>query len=59
MQKAIIIHLALLYLGIKNAHVGPTLPAWLTPNLLQIVQDKFGVQTIKTVEEDMEIFELA
>jgi len=57
-QKAIIIHLALLYLGIKNAHVGPTLPAWLTPNLLQIVQDKFGVQTIKTVEEDMKIFEL-
>jgi hydroxylamine reductase len=58
-QKAIIVHLALLYLGIKNTHVGPTLPAWLTPNLLKIVQDAFGVQTIKTVEEDMKIFELA
>ncbi len=58
-QKAIIVHLALLYLGIKNTHVGPTLPAWLTPNLLKTVQDLFGVQTIKTVEEDMRVFELA
>ncbi len=57
-QKAIIVHLALLYLGIKNTHVGPTLPAWLTTNLLKIVQDTFGVQTIKTVEEDMKIFGL-
>ncbi|MDD2636019.1 MAG: hydroxylamine reductase [Bacteroidales bacterium] len=57
-QKAIIVHLALLYLGIKDTHVGPTLPAWLTPNLLKTVQDLFGVQTIKTVEEDMKIFEL-
>jgi hydroxyethylthiazole kinase-like uncharacterized protein yjeF len=58
-QKAIIVHLALLYLGIKNTHVGPTLPAWLTPNLLKAVQESFGVQTITTVEEDMKIFELA
>jgi len=58
-QKAIIVHLALLYLGIKNTHVGPTLPAWLTPKLLKIVEDKFGVQTIKTVEEDMKIFGLS
>lgn len=58
-QKAIIVHLALLYLGIKNTHVGPTLPAWLTPNLLKTVQELFGVQTIKTVEEDMKIFEIA
>ena len=58
-QKAIIVHLALLYLGIKNTHVGPTLPGFLTPNLLKAVQDNFGVQTIKTVEEDMKIFELA
>ncbi len=57
-QKAIIVHLALLYLGIKNTHIGPTLPAWLTPNLLKTVQELFGVQTIKTVEEDMRIFEL-
>lgn len=58
-QKAIIVHLALLFLGIKDTHVGPTLPAWLTPNLLKAVQDTFGVQTIKTVEEDMKIFGLA
>lgn len=58
-QKAIIVHLALLSLGIKNTHVGPTFPAWLTPNLLNTVQELFGVQTIKTVEEDMKIFELA
>lgn len=57
-QKAIIVHLALLFLGIKNTHVGPTLPAWLSPNLLKTVQKLFGVQTIKTVEEDLEIFEL-
>ena len=57
-QKAIIVHLALLYLGIKNTHIGPTLPGFMTPNVLKIVQEKFGVQTIKTVEEDMEIFNL-
>ncbi len=57
-QKAIIVHLALLYLGIKNTHIGPTLPGFLTPNLVKIVQEKFGVQTIKTVEEDMKIFML-
>ncbi len=58
-QKAIIVHLALLSLGIKNTHVGPTLPAWLTPNLLKAVQDSFGVKTITTVKEDMEILGLA
>lgn len=57
-QKAIIVHLALLYLGIKNTHIGPTLPAFMSPNVLKVVQEKFGVQTIKTVEEDMKIFEL-
>jgi hydroxylamine reductase len=57
-QKAIIVHLALLYLGIKNTHVGPTMPGFLTPNLLKTVQEMFGVQTIKTVEEDMRIFDL-
>jgi hydroxylamine reductase len=55
-QKAIIVHLALLYLGIKNTHVGPTLPGFMTPAVLQVVQEKFGVQTITTVEEDMKIF---
>jgi len=55
-QKAIIVHLALLYLGIKNTHIGPTLPGFMTPNVLKIVQDAFGVQTITTVEDDMKIF---
>ncbi|WP_320054934.1 hydroxylamine reductase [uncultured Acetobacteroides sp.] len=58
-QKAIIVHLALLYLGFKNTHIGPTLPGFMTPNVLKIVQEVFGVQTITTVEEDMKIFELA
>lgn len=57
-QKAIIVHLALLSLGIKNTHIGPTLPGFLTPNLLKVVQEKFGVQTITTIEEDMRIFNL-
>jgi len=57
-QKAIIVHLALLYLGIKNTHIGPTLPGFMTPNVFKVVQEKFGVQTITTVEEDMKIFNL-
>lgn len=55
-QKAIIVHMALLYLGIKNTHIGPTLPGFMTPAVLKVVQEKFGVQTITTVEEDMKIF---
>ncbi|MDP4224674.1 MAG: hydroxylamine reductase [Bacteroidota bacterium] len=55
-QKAIIIHLALLYLGIKNTHIGPTLPGFMTPNVLKVVQEKFGVQTITTVADDLKIF---
>ncbi len=57
-QKAIIVHLALLYLGVKNTHIGPTLPGFLTPNLLKIVSEKFGVQANTTVEDDMRIFGL-
>jgi len=57
-QKAIIVHMALLYLGVKNTHIGPTLPGFMTPNVLKIVSEKFGVQTIKSVNEDMEIFGL-
>ena len=57
-QKAIIVHLALLYLGIINTHIGPTLPGFMTPNVLKIIQEKFGVQVITTVEEDMKIFGL-
>lgn len=58
-QKAIIVHLALLYLGVKNTHIGPTLPAFLTPNLLKAVEEKFGVQTIQTVEADLARFDVA
>lgn len=57
-QKAIIVHLALLYLGIKNTHIGPTLPGFMTPNVIKVVQEKFGVQVNTTVEEDMKIFGL-
>jgi hydroxylamine reductase len=55
-QKAIIVHLALLYLGIKNTHIGPTLPGFLTPNVLKVVGEKFGVQSITTVEDDLKVF---
>jgi len=57
-QKAIIVHLALLYLGIKNTHIGPTLPGFMTPNVLKTIQEKFEVQTITSVEDDMKIFGL-
>ncbi len=57
-QKAIIVHLALLSLGIKNTHIGPTLPGFMTPDIIKIVHEKFGVQTITTVDEDMKIFGL-
>jgi hydroxylamine reductase len=57
-QKAIIVHLALLYLGIKNTHIGSTLLGFMTPDVLKVVQDKFGVQTITTIGEDMKIFGL-
>ncbi len=55
-QKAIIVHLALLYLGIKNTHIGPTLPGFMTPHVLKFVNETFGVQTITSVEEDLKIF---
>ena len=57
-QKAIIVHLALLYLGIRNTHIGPTLPGFFTPNVLAVAQEKFGIQTISTVEEDLKVFGL-
>ncbi len=55
-QKAIIVLLALLYLGIKNIHLGPTLPAFLSENILAILTDKFGITSISSVENDMAIF---
>ena len=57
-QKAIIVHLALLYLGVRNTHIGPTMPAFFTPNVLEVAKQKFGVATITTVEEDLKVFGL-
>lgn len=52
-QKAVIVLLALLYLGVKNIKLGPTLPAFLSPNVLKLLVETFGLSTISTVEEDM------
>ncbi|WP_083609755.1 hydroxylamine reductase [Paenibacillus sp. P3E] len=55
-QKAVIVLLALLHLGVKNIHLGPTLPAFLSPNVAQVLVDTFGISGITTVKEDMEHF---
>lgn len=55
-QKAVIVLLALLSLGIKNIHLGPTLPAFLSPNVAKILIDTFGIAGIGTVEEDVKLF---
>ncbi|MBR0597438.1 hydroxylamine reductase [Sinanaerobacter chloroacetimidivorans] len=55
-QKAVIVLLALLYLGVKNIHLGPTLPAFLSPNVAKILVDTFGIAGIGTVDEDIEMF---
>ena len=55
-QKAVIVLLALLYLGVKNIHLGPTLPAFLSPNVAQVLKDKFGIAGIGSVEKDIEFF---
>ena len=55
-QKAVIVLLALLYLGIKNIHLGPTLPAFLSPNVAKVLVENFGIAGIGTVEEDMKLF---
>lgn len=55
-QKAVIVLLALLYLGVKNIHLGPTLPAFLSPNVAKVLIENFGIAGIGTVEEDMEKF---
>ncbi len=54
-QKAVIVLLALLFLGIKNIHLGPTLPAFLSPNVANILVKNFGISGINTVDEDMKI----
>ena len=55
-QKAVIVLLALLYLGVKNIHLGPTLPAFLSPNVTKVLVENFGIAGISTVEEDLKFF---
>ena len=55
-QKAVIVLLALLYLGVRNIHLGPTLPAFLSPNVAKVLVENFGIAGIGTVEEDMKLF---
>ena len=55
-QKAVLVLLALLYLGFKNIHVGPTIPAFLSSNILQVLIEKFNLGTIGSVEDDLKNF---
>ena len=55
-QKAVIVLLALLYLGVKNIHLGPTLPAFLSPHVAKVLVENFGIAGIGTVEDDLKQF---
>lgn len=55
-QKAVIVLLSLLYLGVKNIHLGPTLPAFLSPNVAKVLVENFGITGIGTVEDDIRLF---
>ena len=55
-QKAVIVLLALLYLGVRNIHLGPTLPSFLSPNVGKVLVEKFGIAGIGNVEDDVELF---
>lgn len=55
-QKAVIVLLALLYLGVKNIHLGPTLPGFLSPNVANVLVEKFGIAGIGEVDADIELF---
>ncbi|OXT08879.1 hydroxylamine reductase [Thermoanaerobacterium thermosaccharolyticum] len=55
-QKAVIVLLALLYLGVKNIHLGPTLPAFLSPNVAKVLVENFGIGGITNVEDDIKMF---
>lgn len=55
-QKAVIVLLALLYLGVKNIHLGPTLPAFLSPNVAKVLVENFGIAGIGTVDDDIKLF---
>lgn len=58
-QKAVIVLLALLYLGVKNIHLGPTLPAFLSPNVAKVLVDNFGIAGMGSVEKDLKLFGLS
>ena len=55
-QKAVIVLLSLLYLGVKNIHLGPTLPAFLSPNVAKVFVENFGIGGITNVEDDLKMF---
>lgn len=55
-QKAVIVLLALLHLGVKNIHLGPTLPGFLSPNVVNVLVENFGIAGISSVEEDIKLF---
>ena len=55
-QKAVIVLLALLYLGVKNVHLGPSLPGFLSPNVAKVLVEKFGIAGIGQVEDDIKLF---
>jgi len=55
-QKAVIVLLALLHLGVKNIHLGPTLPAFLSPNVVNVLVENFGIAVIGSVEDDIKMF---
>ncbi len=57
-QKAVIVLLALLYLGVRNIHLGPTLPAFLSPNVANVLVQNFGIAGITTVDDDLQLFSL-
>lgn len=56
-QKAVIVLLALLYLGVRNIHLGPTLPAFLSPNVAKVLVENFGIAGIGTAEDDIKLFQ--
>ena len=58
-QKAVIVLLALLSLGVKKIHLGPTLPAFLSPNVAKVLVDTFQIDTISDVEDDLKMFQLS
>ena len=55
-QKAVIVLLALLYLGVKNIHLGPTLPGFLSPNVVNVLVENFGIAGIESVDSDIKLF---